>query len=53
MTRKAMMDKVIAKYGFESPVTIAFCVFAEEDKTTKDSTLEYMMNVLLTGKVEE
>lgn len=38
MTREEMMDMVIKQYGFESNITITFCVLAE-DSTVSDIDL--------------
>lgn len=39
MTREEMMDAVIRQYGFESNITIAFCVLAE-DSAVSDEELQ-------------
>lgn len=37
MARTEMMDNVIRMYGFEDNVTIAFCMYAEDPRTTQES----------------
>lgn len=39
MTREQMMDKIIAKFGFEDKRTIWFCRLCE-DKTATDDAVE-------------
>ena len=46
MTREEMMDMVIKQYGFESNITITFCVLAE-DGTVSDTDLRKAFDVLV------
>lgn len=36
MTREEMMDMVIRQYGFESNITITFCVLAEDSSVSDE-----------------
>jgi hypothetical protein len=46
MTREEMMDMVIRQYGFESNITITFCVLAE-DNTVSDADLQKAFDALV------
>ena len=46
MTREEMMDMVIRQYGFESNITITFCVLAE-DNTVSDADLRKAFDALV------
>lgn len=46
MTREQMMDEIIRQYGFESNITITFCVLAE-DNTVSDADLRKAFDVLV------
>lgn len=36
MAREEMMNNVIKMYGFEDNITIAFCMYAEDPRTTQE-----------------
>ena len=46
MTREEMMDMIIKQYGFESNITITFCVLAE-DATVATTELQKAFDALM------
>lgn len=46
MTREEMMNAVIKQYGFESNITITFCVLAE-DSTVETTELRKAFDALM------
>lgn len=46
MAREEMMDEIIRQYGFESNITIVFCVLAE-DATVATTELQKAFDALM------
>lgn len=51
MTREAMIDEVIKKWGFENEITITFCKIAEELES--DYAVQQMFETAMIIESEE